>query len=98
MLNIEDKISLSTCCCSNLFHNGYQMLEYIANLGFKNVELSHGIRTEHIPGILEAVEDKIINVSSVHNFCPLPPGINFSSPNLFKPIWFVIKVIIQIKK
>ena len=48
------------------------MLEWMASLGFKNVELSHGISINLVPGIIQAVEDGVIEVSSVHNFCPLP--------------------------
>ena len=82
---LENKIALSTCCCSHNFEDGYAMLEWIANLGFKEVELSHGISINLVPGILKAVEDGVISIVSVHNFCPLPIGINSPMPNLFKP-------------
>lgn len=82
---IEDEIALSTCCCSHGFQDGYAMLEWMANLGFKKVELSHGISINLVPGIMEAVEDGVIGVSSVHNFCPVPFGINSPMPNIFKP-------------
>lgn len=82
---IEDRIALSSCCCSSRFDDGYKMLEWIAQLGFKQVELSHGISIHLVPGILQAIEDEVISVSSVHNFCPLPMGIQSPMPNLFKP-------------
>ena len=75
MLSLEDKLALSTCCCSHRFENGYDMLEWIAKLGFKYAELSHGIGIHLIPGILQAVEDQVIEIASVHNFCPLPMGL-----------------------
>ena len=36
------------------------------------------------PGILEAVDAGEIKISSVHNFCPLPMGVNNSAPNLYQ--------------
>ena len=85
MVSIEDKIALSSCCCSSRFDDGYEMLEWIAQLGFKQVELSHGISIHLVPGILQALQDGVISVASVHNFCPLPMGIQSPMPNLFKP-------------
>jgi sugar phosphate isomerase/epimerase len=60
------------------------MLREIRELGFENAELSHGTRISLVPGILEAVDAGEIHISSVHNFCPLPLGVNHSAPNLFQ--------------
>ncbi len=61
------------------------MLQEIAALGFTHAELSHGIRIVLVPGILKAVEEGIIQISSTHNFCPLPAGVTQAAPNLFEP-------------
>jgi len=61
------------------------MLKEIRNMGFDYAELSHGIRIVLVPGILEAVEEGWIKITSTHNFCPLPTGINHAAPNLFEP-------------
>ncbi|TVR51383.1 MAG: sugar phosphate isomerase/epimerase [Puniceicoccaceae bacterium] len=61
------------------------MLREMADLGFRAAELSHGIRISLVPGILSAVRSGVIEISSVHNFCPLPPGINYAAPNLYIP-------------
>lgn len=61
------------------------MLQEIADLGFEWVELSHGIRISLVPGILQAVEEGWIKVSSLHNFCPLPAGVMTAAPNFFEP-------------
>jgi sugar phosphate isomerase/epimerase len=37
-----------------------------------------------MPGVLEAVEAGEIKISTVHNFCPLPIGLNHAAPNIFK--------------
>ena len=60
------------------------MLREIRDLGFACAELSHGIRLGLLPGILEAVDAGEIKVSSLHNFCPLPMGVNHASPNLYE--------------
>lgn len=61
------------------------MLKEIADLGFSHVELSHGVRVSLVAGILRAIDDEVIKVSSVHNFCPLPMGVNFAAPNIYQP-------------
>lgn len=60
------------------------MLEEIRALGFEFAELSHGIRISLLPGILDAVDSGIIRISTVHNFCPLPMGIDRAAPNIFQ--------------
>ncbi len=61
------------------------MLKEMAGLGFDHIELSHGIRITLVPGILRAVEEGVVKVSSTHNFCPLPAGVVQPAPNLFEP-------------
>lgn len=78
-------ISLSTCWNSPRHTDGYEMIAEIAALGFEHVELSHGIRLSLVPGIVRALEEKLVTVTSTHNFCPLPPGVNSAAPNLFIP-------------
>jgi len=60
------------------------MLREIRDLGFEYAELSHGIRMSLVPGILDAVGAGEIRISTLHNFCPLPMGVNHAAPNLFK--------------
>ncbi len=60
------------------------MLREIRDLGFEYAELSHGIRISLLPGVMEAVDAGEIKISTLHNFCPLPIGVNHAAPNLFK--------------
>ena len=76
--------SFSTCWNSARHTDGRAMLHEIRELGFDHAELSHGIRLSLLPGILGAVEDGEIKISSLHNFCPLPVGIDKPAPNLYE--------------
>ena len=60
------------------------MLREIRELGFEHAELSHGTRISLLPGILEAVDAGEMKISTLHNFCPLPMGVNYSAPNLYQ--------------
>ena len=60
------------------------MLREIRELGFSWAELSHGTRISLMPGILDAVNAGDIRISSLHNFCPLPMGVNHAAPNLYQ--------------
>jgi sugar phosphate isomerase/epimerase len=76
--------SLSSCWNSQRHTDGRAMLEEIRALGFEYAELSHGIRISLLPGILDAVDSGLIKISSVHNFCPLPMGVERAAPNIFQ--------------
>src|SRR4029453_50031 len=76
--------SLSTCWNSGRHTDGREMLREIRELGFEYAELSHGIRMSFVAGIIEGIDANEIKISTVHNFCPLPMGINYPAPNLFK--------------
>lgn len=78
-------LALSTAWCSARHTDGYEMLREMASLGFEYVELSHGIRITLVPGVLKALDEGIVGISSTHNFCPLPTGIAHAAPNLFEP-------------
>jgi sugar phosphate isomerase/epimerase len=85
MSDIFDRLSLSTCWCSARHTDGYEMVKEMVGLGFKRIELSHGVRISLVPGILQAVEEGLVEISSVHNFCPLPRSVQHAAPNLYQP-------------
>ena len=76
--------SLSCCWNSNRHTDGRAMLREIGDLGFQYAELSHGVRISLLPGIIQAVDAAEIKISSLHNFCPLPMGVEHAAPNIFK--------------
>src|SRR5215469_15076316 len=76
--------SFSTCWNSHRHTDGRAMLREIHDLGFEYAELSHGTRISLMPGILDAVQAGEIRISSLHNFCPLPMGVDHAAPNLYQ--------------
>ncbi len=76
--------SFSTCWNSHRHTDGRAMLREIRDLGFEYAELSHGIRISLLPGIMEAVDAGEIKISTLHNFCPLPMGVNQAAPNIYQ--------------
>lgn len=76
--------SFSTCWNSARHIDGRPMLREIRELGFEYAELSHGIRLSLVPGILDAVQAGEIKISTLHNFCPLPLGVDKPAPNLYE--------------
>ena len=79
------KFAISSCWNSSRHDDGYSMIVELVEQGFSHVELSHGTRISLVPGILKAVEEGIVQIASVHNFCPLPVGVMGAAPNLFEP-------------
>ncbi len=61
------------------------MLREIRDLGFDTVELSHGIRLSLFDGIYQAVTAGEMRIRSLHNFCPLPVGLNGPAPDHYLP-------------
>jgi sugar phosphate isomerase/epimerase len=77
-------ISFSTCWNSHRHTAGDEMLQEILDLGFDCAELGHGIRISLIPGVQKMFEAAKIQVSSLHNFCPLPVEVLGASPDCYQ--------------
>lgn len=60
------------------------MLQEILDLGFDRVELGHGIRLSLMEGIQKMFEQGRVQISSLHNFCPLPIQITHASPDCYQ--------------
>lgn len=79
-------ISLSTSYLQRKFAgDGYAMLQEAADMGFEYVELGHSTTMGTMDGIERAVKEGVVKVSSLHNFCPVPPFAKGAAPNLFSP-------------
>ncbi len=77
-------LSFSTSWNSYRHTDGGKMLDEIADLGFEFAELSHGVRVSLLEGVEKALKKGRIKISSLHNFCPLPPEVTRSSPNCYE--------------
>jgi sugar phosphate isomerase/epimerase len=77
-------LSCSTCWNSGRHTDGAAMIQELLELGFQNVELGHGIRLTLVEGILKMVEAGSVKITSLHNFCPLPPEITRASPDCYQ--------------
>jgi sugar phosphate isomerase/epimerase len=60
------------------------MVEEILSLGFDSLELSHGIRSSQLEGVRQARERRDFQVSSIHNFLPMPIEVLTDSPDCYE--------------
>lgn len=60
------------------------MVEEILSLGFDSLELSHGIRSSQLEGVLQARERYQFEISSLHNFLPMPIEVQTDSPDCYE--------------
>jgi sugar phosphate isomerase/epimerase len=77
-------LALSTCWNSWRHQDGRALIEEILDLGFDTIELSHGLRSSQLEGILAAWEKHRFTVSSVHNFLPMPIEVTTDSPDCYE--------------
>ena len=77
-------IAFSTCWNSHRHNDGEAMLQEILDLGFKRVELGHGIRISLMPGVQKMFDEGRVQFSSLHNFCPLPVEVLGASPDCYQ--------------
>ena len=77
-------IAFSTCWNSGRHTSGDEMLREIQALGFKLIELGHGIRISLMPGIQKMFDAGEVRFSSLHNFCPLPVEVMSASPDCYE--------------
>jgi sugar phosphate isomerase/epimerase len=71
-LGVERILAMSTSWNVYKHHSSKDMLEEIMALGFKWIELSHGIDAHMVTEISEFVERGRVRISSLHNFYPVP--------------------------
>ncbi len=74
-------VAVSTCWNSHRHTDGAAMLDEIAALGVRDIELSHGVRISQLQGILRRLGQGGLRVASVHNFCPPPVEVVVDNPD-----------------
>ncbi len=77
--------SLSASWNSSEHSDGYSLIEEIKDAGFGTVELSFALTERMVRDVLELKKSGEINVSSLHNICPLPEeiAVDEASPDYY---------------
>jgi sugar phosphate isomerase/epimerase len=66
---------ISTAWNSGGRKSAARMLFEIERLGFKNIELSFNLTPHLVAGIAKDAARRGLAITSVHNYCPIPPGL-----------------------
>lgn len=67
--------ALSTAWNAQRHTNGKEMIGEIKKLGFNVVELNFTLTSEMVKDVIELYQTDKIEVVSIHNFCPIPQGV-----------------------
>ena len=77
-------LAFSTCWNNSRHTDGEKMIEEIVDLGFNNIELSHGMTVAKLPGIRKAYERGLFTCSGVHNYFPSPVEVMIDAPDAYE--------------
>jgi len=77
-------LSFSTCWNNSRHVDGEPMIDEIVEMGFNNLELSHGMMITKLPGIQKAYKAGKFNCVGVHNFFPSPVEVMIDAPDAFE--------------
>ncbi len=77
--------SFSTVWNCSKHSNGVDIVSEINDLGFNTIELNFQFTNEKLQGIIDCVDKEKINISSIHNYCPIPDIIPLDQANPDKP-------------
>jgi len=77
-------LSFSTSWNAGRHKTGEGIAREIMDLGFDTIELGHGLKTHAVHELLEAQRTLGFRVSTLHNFCPLPPEVMVDSPDCYE--------------
>ncbi|MGL5019781.1 MAG: sugar phosphate isomerase/epimerase family protein [Luteolibacter sp.] len=77
-------LAFSTCWNNSRHTDGEPMIEEIVELGFSNIELSHGMTIAKLPGIKKAFDRRLFTCSGVHNYFPAPVEVMIDAPDAYE--------------
>ena len=77
-------LSFSTCWNNSRHIEGDTMIDEIVEMGFRNIELSHGMMITKLPGLQKAYKAGKFNCVGVHNFFPSPVEVMIDAPDAFE--------------
>ncbi|HRJ73686.1 MAG TPA: TIM barrel protein, partial [Terrimicrobiaceae bacterium] len=82
--SLSAMLAFSTSWSTRKNRSGEEIVREILDLGFDTIELGHGLKAPAVQEILAARKSLRFNVSSLHNFCPLPPEVNVDQPDCYE--------------
>ena len=77
-------LAFSTCWNNSRHVDGETMIEEIVELGFRNIELSHGMTIAKLPGIRRAFQRGLFVCAGVHNYFPSPVEVMIDAPDAYQ--------------
>lgn len=77
-------LAFSSCWNNSRHTCGEEMIAEIVELGFTNIELSHGMTITKLPGIRKAYEANMFTCSGVHNYFPSPVEVMIDAPDAYE--------------
>ena len=77
-------LSFSTSWNAARDKSGQEIVQEILDLGFDAIELGHGLSAPVVHEMLELQKKTPFVVSSLHNFCPLPPEVLADQPDRYE--------------
>jgi sugar phosphate isomerase/epimerase len=77
-------LSFSTSWNTVRGKSGNEIVQEILDLGFDAIELGHGLNAPVLHRMLELRKKIPFVVSSLHNFCPLPPEVMVDQPDCYE--------------
>lgn len=76
-------LSVSTRWNARRHSSGEEMIEEIIGLGLRHIELGYDLPGHLLEGVRKMAAAGTVTVTSIHAFCPVPPGAPYASPELF---------------
>lgn len=77
-------LAFSTCWNNSRHIDGEAMIAEILDLGFRNIELSHGMTVAKLPGIRKAFQQGGFVCAGVHNYFPSPVEVMIDAPDAYE--------------
>lgn len=76
--------AFSTCWNNSRHTDGEAMVDEILELGFSELELSHGMTITKLPGIQKAFDGGRFTCLGVHNYFPSPVEVMIDAPDAYE--------------
>jgi len=77
-------LAFSTCWNNANHNDGEAIIDEILEMGFSNIELSHGMTVAKYPGIKRAFDANKFNCCGVHNYFPAPLEVLIDAPDAYE--------------